>query len=108
MILVSYHNLGHVHMGFQVPSATHVSKYQLLSLKEINKIWLIIIKVGSWLFYAKIFAGLGLRVGPSFVLDPTRNASPKLHLQKLSPCMHPCEHPYHTWDLGPVHTGPKS
>ena len=69
------------------------AKYQLVSLK---KIWLIIIKVIFWLFYAKIFTGFGLRVGSSFLLDLTHNASPKLHLQKVLPCRHPC----HSWDLG--------
>ena len=48
----------------------------------ITKIWLNIIKGISWLFYAQIFTGLGLRVGSSFLLDPTPNTSLKLDLQK--------------------------
>ena len=62
----------------------------------ITKIWFKLIKVGTSLFYAKIFVELGLRVGSSFLLDPTRNTSSISHLQKMMPCRHPC----HTWDLG--------
>ena len=58
----------------------------------------IIIRIRSWLFYGKIFARLVLRVGSSFLLDPTLNTSPKPHLQKVLPCRHPC----HTKDLEPV------
>ena len=32
----------------------------------------------------------------SFLLDPTRNTSPKHDLKKVLPCRHPC----HSWDLG--------
>jgi hypothetical protein len=58
------------------------------------------LKVGSWLFYAKIFMGLVLKVGSSFLLD----TSPEPHLQKVLSCWHPC----HTWSLGlgaPVWSG---
>jgi hypothetical protein len=84
-----------------VPSPTHVSKSQhggrvpTCKPQGTTKIWLNIIKVGSWSFYAKIFVGLGLRVGSSFLLDPTCNASPKPRLQKVLPCRHPC----HSWGL---------
>ena len=37
-----------------------------------------------------------LRVGSSFLLDPTLNMSAKHHLAKVLPCRHSC----HTWDLG--------
>ena len=86
----------------QVPSPTHVCKFQhggkVLTCEPqvTTKMWLIILKVGLSLFYAKIFAGLGLRVGYSFFLDPTCNTSPKPHLQKALPGRHPC----HSWDLG--------
>jgi hypothetical protein len=52
----------------RVPSPTHGSKSQrggkvLTFEPQVTiKIWLIIIKVGSSLFYAKIFAGLVWRV----------------------------------------------
>ena len=82
--------------GFQVPSPTQVSKSQLVWPQVITKIWLNIIKVGSWLFYAKMFMGLGLRVGSNVLFDPIRNTSPKPHLQKVLPCRHPC----HRWDSG--------
>ena len=72
------------------------AKSQLVSLKVITWLWLNIIGVRSWLFYAKIFARLGLRVGSSFLLKLIRNTSPKPRLQKVLPCRHPC----HSWDLG--------
>ena len=37
-----------------------------------------------------------LRVGFSFLLEPTLNTSPEPHLQKVLPSRHPC----HTLDLG--------
>ena len=95
-----YVHSGPVHMGSQVPSPSHVSKFQcggILStfeLQETIKIWLIIIKVGSWLFNAKVCMGLVLRVGSSKKLDPTFNTSHEPHLQKVLSCGHPC----HTWD----------
>ena len=39
---------------------------------------------------------LGWESGLAFLLDPTRNTSPKPHLQKVLPCKHPCQ----SWDLG--------
>ena len=98
---------GPVHMGSQVPSPnshfplpTDVRKSQqgckvpTFESQETIKIWLIIMKVGSWLFYAWIFAWLVSRVGSSFLLNPTLNTSHKPHLHKVLPCRHPC----HTWD----------
>jgi hypothetical protein len=41
------------------------------------------------MFYAKKFAGLVLKVGSTFLLDPTLNTIPKPHLQKVLPCRHP-------------------
>ena len=72
------------------------AKSQLLNLKLSLKCGEISLEVGYWLIYAKIFARLGLRVGFSFVLDPTRNTSPKPHLQKAPRCRQPC----HSWDFG--------
>ena len=63
--------LGLVHMGPHVPT---------FEPRENMKIWLIIIEVGSSLFYAQIFAGIVLKVGFSFLLNPTLNTSPKPHL----------------------------
>ena len=71
------------------------TKSQLLSFK----IWLIIITIEIWFFYANVFAGLVSRVGSSFSLDPTLNTSPKPHLGKVWPC----RHPHHTHD--PVWSG---
>jgi hypothetical protein len=73
------------------------AKSQLFNSQKTIKIWLIIIKDGSSLCYAKTFTGLVLRVGSSFMLGPILNTSPEPHLQKMLPCRHPC----HTWDLGP-------
>jgi len=36
------------------------------------------------------------KIPHDFYSWPTLNSSPKPHLQKMLPC----EHPYHTWDLG--------
>ena len=88
--------------GSQVPSPTHVKKSQHVGKistcepQVTTKIWLIVIKVGSWLFCANYSWGLGLRVGSSFLLNPTCNTSSKPHLQKVLSCRHPC----HSWDLG--------
>ena len=93
---------GLVHMESQILSPTHVSKSQhggkvpTCEPQVIINIWLNVIRVGSWLFYAKIFSGLGFRVGSSLLLNPTCNTSPKPCLQKMLPCRHPC----HSWDLG--------
>ena len=43
--------------------------------RVITRIWFTIIKVGSWSCHAQIFAGLMLRAGSSFLLNPTRNTS---------------------------------
>ena len=68
--------------------------------RETIKIWLIIIKVGSQLFYAKIFAWLVLKVWCSFLFNMSPNTSLKPRLQKkVLPCRHPC----HSWD--PVWSG---
>ena len=75
----------HVRAGSQVllmlASPNMEAKPQLSSLR-----------VGSWLFYAKIFTELVLKVGSNFLLD----TSPEPHLQKVLSCRHPC----HTWNLG--------
>ena len=94
----SKHLLGPVTRGLesQVPrmlaSLNMEAKSQLLSLNQIIGIWLIINTIGSWLFYAQIFTGVVLVVGSGFLLDPTLNASPEPHLQKVLPC--------HAWDKG--------
>ena len=85
-----------------VPNPTHASKSQhggkvpTCEPPVTTKICLIIIKIISWLLYAKIFTGLGLRARSSFMLDPTCNTSPRPRLLKVLPCRHPC----HSWDLG--------
>ena len=82
--------LGLIHMGSQVPSPIHVSESQhggkvpTFEPQETIKIWLSIIKVGSWSFYAKTFTGLVLRVGSSFLFNPPLNTTPKAHLQIMS------------------------
>lgn len=63
---------------------------------SIRRLGKFIIKVGSLLLYAQIFARLVLRVGSSFLLYPTLNTSPELRLQELLPCRHPC----HAYDIG--------
>ena len=79
-------------MRSQVPSPTHVSESQcggkisIFRFQGTIKIWLIIIKVRSLSFYAKIFTGLVLRVGFGFLLNPTVNTSPEAHFQKVLPC----------------------
>ena len=60
------------------------------------KIWVIIIKVWSSLFYAKTIVGLGLKGGSSLLLYPTHSMSPKCYLQKVLSC----RRPWHSWDLG--------
>jgi hypothetical protein len=73
------------------------ANFQLFEPRETIIVWFISINVRwSLLFYAYKFSGLVLRVGISFVLDPTLNTSLKPHLQKVQPCRHPC----HTWDFG--------
>ena len=95
---------GLVCMGSQVPKSTLMLASPQQGDKSSNvstsrksiRIWFINMKGISWLFYIKIFSGLVLGVGSSFLLDPTLNTSPKPHLQKVLPCGHSC----HTWDLG--------
>ena len=69
-------------MGYQVPlmlaSPNMEAKSQYLSLKRPLKIRLITIKVGTLIILCKILAGLVLRVGYSFLLDPTVNTVPSL------------------------------
>ena len=84
------------------PKSTHVSKFpnegkiSTFEPQETIRIRLIIIEVGSWLFYAQNILGTCIESSSSFLLNPTLNTSPKPHLQKVLPCRHPC----HTWDLG--------
>ena len=80
-------DLDSVHTRSQVPTCEP---------QVITKRWLFIIKVGSWLFDAKIFTRFGLRVGSSFLLNPTGNISCKPHLEKVLPFRHSCNN----WDLG--------
>ena len=60
----------------EVPSPTRVSMSQhggevpTFESWDTNRILLIIFKVGSWLFYAKLFTRLLLRVGFIFVARP--------------------------------------
>jgi hypothetical protein len=89
-------------MDSQVSQSTHGSKSQYggkvptFSPQETIQKWLMMIKVRSWLFWAKTCAWVVLRVGSSFLLDPLSTQVPSLNLQKVLPCRHPC----HTWDLG--------
>ena len=64
------------------PKSQHASKFPTLKPHETIKIWLIIIKVGSSLFYATICR---VCVGSSFLLDSTFNTSPKPCLQNGLP-----------------------
>jgi hypothetical protein len=48
--------------------------------------------------WKKNIAGLVLRLGSNVLFNPTRDTSPKLHLQKVLTC----KHPFHIWDLGSV------
>ena len=75
--------------GFHgAPSPTHVGKSQhggkvpTFEPQETNRIWMIVFKVGVWIFYAKHFAGLVLNDGSSFLFDPILYTSPKPCLQK--------------------------
>ena len=74
--------------GGKVPtlSLEKSSKYSLYSLKSLLH-YLMHRKTNGWLVF---------KVRSNFLLDPTLNTSPKLHLQKVMTCRHPC----HTWDLG--------
>ena len=82
-------------MGSQVLSPHMEAKFQLLSLKEPLQYGSFSLKLGlDYFMEQNIFVGLMLRVGFSFLPDPTLNISPKPHLQKVLTCRHPC----HTWD----------
>ena len=90
-------------MGSQIPlmlaSFNMKAKYQLLSLRLVLKYGLYSLESDVDYFMRNVFEQLVLRVGSSFWLNPTLNASPKPHLQNMLSCWHPC----HTWDqdLGP-------
>ena len=82
-------NLGLVRMGCQVPSPIHANKTQQASEvptfepQEIIKIRLIIIELGSWLFYVKKFLGLVLRVGSSFCSTQLSTEIPSLTFKSV-------------------------
>ena len=80
----------------EVPIPNMEAKSQLLSLTKALKYGLYSLKADLDYLMQKHLSGLVLRVGSSFLLEPTLNTSPKSHLQKSLPCRHPC----HTWDLG--------
>ena len=88
-------------LGSQVPNPNNVSKSQhegKVPTFEPNKLLnyaLYSLKVDFLFFYANSL-GIVLRIGSSFLLDPTLNTSPKPRLQKMLPSRHQC----HTWDLG--------
>ena len=81
--LLSLINLAMRANSYGLPSSNLEAKLQLLSMKESYKSFLIIIKLGFWLFYAKIFTCLGLRVGSSFLLYPTLDTSHKPHVREI-------------------------
>ena len=89
-------------MGSQVPSHSHVNKSQhgdkvpTFEPQETIKIWLIIINVWSWSFYAKTSHDLCWELGLVFLLDPTLNTNFELRLQKVLPC----QHPFHIHNIG--------
>ena len=92
------------HLGpeSQVPSPTRVTKSQhggKVSTSEHQgtiKIRLINIEVGSGLIYAEVFAGLGLRVGSSFLARPHSQHKSQASSSNVLSCRHPC----HSWDWG--------
>ena len=95
--LFSSHDIkGHVTWGPKSQVPLVLASIGLVSPRETIKIWLDINKSGSWLFRTQILAGVVLKVGSSFLLDPIPNTSPELRLQKVLSCRYPC----HTWDLG--------
>ncbi len=71
-------HLRSVHIG---PKSQPYYRIPTCEPRIITKIWLIIIKVNSWLFYAKLFVGLELS-WVWFLLNPTRNINCKPHLKK--------------------------
>jgi hypothetical protein len=127
-----------IHMGSQAPlmvaNPNMEAKSRLFEPQDTLRIWMIIIKVGSWTCFEQICMGLVLRVRCSFVLDPIMSAGLKPHPWKVLPCKHPChigdlrlgtscavkspnfcalngwdctDWPRVTWDLGRVWSGPK-
>ena len=84
-------------LGYNQSKSQHGGACPAFEPHETVKVWLIIIEVGSWI--CKIFAGVVLTIGSSFLLGPTLDTSPKPHLQKVLLCRHPC----YTWD--PVWSG---
>ena len=54
-------NYDYIRVGSHgIPSPTHVSKSPTFELQKTIRIWLSISKIGSRLFYAKVFVGLGV------------------------------------------------
>ena len=90
------------------PKSTHVSKSQhgdKIPTFEPQKIHWSPIKVRLWLFYiTKKSWNLCCKLGLRFLLNPTLNTSPDLHLEKVLPCRRPC----HTWDIELVSQLPSS
>ena len=94
--------------GSKVPTFEHEKIIQTIHIQIIQT--LNFIKLGFWLIYAQMFASLGLRVGSSFLLDPTLNTSPKTHVQNIGVMSYklgfrtPCEvvspnfHALNGWD----------
>ena len=78
--------------GSQVPSPTHISKSQLLSLKKPLKSSCLSLKSDLRFYMQKINRGICIECKK---LDPTLNTSVKPHLQKVLSCRHPRP----TWDL---------
>ena len=93
-------------MGSQVPlmlaSPNMEAKSQLLSLKKALKYGSYVKKLELDYFMQKKHAGLVLRVGSIFLVNPTLkldltlNTSPNPHLWNVLSWRCPC----HTWDLG--------
>ena len=91
----------------QVPSPTHVSKSQHEGIvptsepQETINIWLIVINYRILVnFCKKVFTGLGLRVGSSFLLDRTLSTSLKPRVQKSVAMLASMSYlRFRTWDL---------
>jgi hypothetical protein len=52
--------------GVSSPKSQHGGKVPTFEPQESTKIWLIVIKIESLIFYAKVLMGLVLRVGSCF------------------------------------------
>jgi hypothetical protein len=84
-----------------VPNPTHVNKSQ--HEDKAIKFWALKNPLKyQWnrtviMFMQNYSHDLCWELGSHFLLDPTLNTSPKLHLHKVLPCRHPC---HHTWDVG--------